>query len=670
MTDTPPWESRLGAAPVSPPPWEARLADKSNDYKADSVRSAYQGTMNSLPVKVINNTVDAVASGVGSLVPQKIKDKFSAAGDYFANKDKITSPIYTAAKEGATELGEEVTDLSSYDQRGKGNLAHDLPALGQNARLLGNLALTKPLSEAAVRGIAHPIDTAGKVVDSAIKIGGAALKPIVKPAVRGILESDNSVFGGGLKTAMQSKEAKEGATLGKKMGVNFSAGELTGNPTARNIEDALANSARWSSKFTEANEQKTNAIVGKFKEVLDKISSKPTSQTGLGEKLTSAYKDTIDSLVNTRRAQASVDFKRAEEATGGKPVVVPSNFIKVLNDFIKEGSSPTATREQIATANSAKKALANLTEKPIAPSAILDATGKPIERPTAPQFKKITVRDLQNGLEGYGDAAKSPGSISGGLKTASDRRFAKSAKNAFESDLDAAAESGVGEGAHALKTARDHYRIISAKIGDIQKTALGKVVGGAERNSAGELVISPEKMANRFLSMDATEIKNTLKFLDAHHPDVANMARRHTLEAAFKKASEGMGQRGAGMTKDFGKAEFIKGLPSDDKLNALLGGSKAASDVKDVASAMNRLIDYGAKKSGSQTAQRMDILNRLGSWGMSKLYRSIVDDTLAEDLLNPTKRNALSAEAKKVNSTKSMHTDELKSGTEPEKEGL
>ena len=494
-----------------------------------------------------------------------------------------------------------------------------------------------------------------------MKVGGAALKPVVKPTVRGILESDNSVFGGGLKTALQSKEAKEGAALGKKMGVNFSAGELTGNPTARNIEDALANSARWSSKFTEANEQKTNAIVGKFKEVLDKISSKSTSQTGLGEKLTSAYKQTIDSLVGTRRAQAAVDFKRAEEATGGKPVVVPNNFIKVLNDFIKEGTSPTATREQIATANSAKKALANLTEKPVAPSTILDVTGKPIERPAAPQFKKITVRDLQNGLEGYGDAAKSPGSISGGLKTASDRRFAKAAKDAFEADLNAAAESGVGEGAQALKTARDHYRLNSAKIGDIQKTALGKIVGSAERNSAGELVISPEKMASKFLAMDSTEIKSTLKFLDTHHPDVANMARRYTLEAAFKKASEGMGQRGAGMTKDFGMAEFVKGLPSDDRLTALLGSSKAAGDVKDVASAMNRLIDYGAKQGGSQTAQRTDILTRLGRWGMSTLYRSVVDDTLAEDLLNPAKRSALSAEAKKVNATKSMHTDELKS---------
>lgn len=626
-------------------------------YSTDSVRSAYQGAMNSLPVRAINGAVDAAASGASSLIPQKIKDKLSAAGDYFANKDKITSPIYTAVKEGATEIGEEVNDLSSYDQSGKGNLAHDLPALGENAKLLGNMALTKPLSEAAVKGAMHPIDTTGKVVDSALKVAGGAIKPVVKPVVRGMLESDNQVFGGGLNAARKSATAKEGEALGKRVGVNFSEGELTGNQAARNIEDALANSNRWSSRFTTANEEKTNTLVNKFKESLNKVSPNSTSQSGLGEKLTSAYKDTIDSLVQSRRSQAARDFKAAESATGGSPVIEPANFIKVLTKYIQEGESPTATREQVATSAQAKKALANITEKPAKPSVILDASGRPIERPAQPLYKKITVRDLQNGLEGYGDSAKSPGSISGGLKTASDRRFAREAKHAFENDLDAAADGGAGEGAAALKVARDHYKIFSGKIGDIQKTTLGKIVGSAERNSAGELVISSEKMSDKFLSMQPTEIKSTLKFLDSHHPDVANMARRYTLESAFNKAMEGKGQINAGMTRDFNKGEFLRALPDDDKLKAILGSSSAAGEVNDVASAMGRLVHYGASINNSKTALRTDILSRIGRFGLGTLYRSVVDDTLGEDLLNPQKRKALSSEAKKINDTESLHKD-------------
>lgn len=504
-------------------------------------------------------------------------------------------------------------------------------------------------AESVGKAVSHPVQTAGKVVDSAISLGGKAISPAVKPAVRAVLDSDNSVFGGGLKTSLESKTAKEGEALGKKMGVKFSAGELTGNPTARNIEDALANSARWSSKFTEANEQKTNTIVSKFKQTLNSISPTPTNVAALGEKLTGAYKKTIDSLVATRRAQSDVDFTAAREATGGKPVITPTNFIKTLNDFIKEGASPTATKEQIATANKAKKALANLTEKPPKPVSILDASGKPMERSPTPQYKKITVSDLQNGLNGYGEEAKSSGGLSGALKTASDRRFARASKQAFEADLDAAADSGQGEGGTALKNARDNYRAMSGKIGDIQQTALGKIVGTAERNSKGELVINPEKMADRFLKMEPTQIKATMKFLDQEHPDVARMARRYTLESAYRKAAEGAGQRGAGMTKNLGMSEFVKALPDDEKLNALLGDTQAAKDVKDVASAMNRLIDYGARQKGSQTAQRTDILSRLYSFGARKIYQAAIDDTLAEELLDPSKRKILAAEANKIN---------------------
>lgn len=574
----------------------------------------------------------------GDILP--FKKNLKTGERSFAMPEMLRSPI--------RGTGDLITQAQNKSTDTSPDAVNAMMAMGGGFKPASE-ALTKG-AEAAVHPFLHPVDTAGKVVDTAVKVSKSALSPVVKPVVRGVLDSDNSMFGGGLKTALNSPEAKEGERLGKKMGVNFSAGELTGNKTARNIEDALANSAKWSSKFTEANNTKTDAIVGKFKETLDKISSNSASQTGLGEKIASAYKQTINSLADTRRAQAKVDFERAETATGGNPVIAPDNFIKALSDYVKEGKSLLATPAQRAASTQAEKFLNGLKVTPEKPSVILDASGKPIERPTAPQYKRITVRDLQNGLAAFGEGAKSPqGGIWKGLATASDRRFSRAAKAALDADLDAAADSGEGEGASALKIARDHYKQNSAKIGDIQQTALGKIVGGAERNSKGELVISPEKMSNRFLSMDATEIKNTLKFLDDHHPDVAQMARRYTLEAAFRKASEGSGQRGAGMTKDFGMAEFVKGLPSDDRLTAILGDSSATKDVKDVAAAMNRLIDYGAKRSGSATAQRTQILDRLSRWGFGALYRGVVDDTLAEDLLNPQFRKSLAGEARKLN---------------------
>lgn len=498
----------------------------------------------------------------------------------------------------------------------------------------------------AFNAITHPGESAGRVIGTAQKVMKAAAKPVVKAA----LNSDNPIIGGGLKADLASKEAEAARALGERVGVNFSAAEQTGNAAARGVEDALANSPKFSSKFAEANETKADAVVKKFKETLDNISPTETNVANLGENLTKAYKGTIDSLVATRRAQAAADFGRATEATGGAPIVVPTNFIKVLDDYIKEGASPTATQEQIATASQAKKALSSLVENPSPPGAILDASGSPMQAAPGAPYKKITVKDLQNGLDGYGEAARSPGTITGGLKTASERRFANAAKHAFESDLDAAADSGKGEGAAALKVARDNYRNISGKIGDIQQTALGKIVGGAQRNAQGELVLFPERLSARFMSMEPTEIKATLKFLDQEHPDVAKMARRHTLEAAYQKASEGVGQSAAGGVNEFNMKQFVDNLPNDKKLAAILGDNKAVGDVKDVSEALNRLRWYGGRRGGSQTFGRTEILSGLRGWGLKKLYQSALDDTLAEDMLNPQKRAGLVAEANKINS--------------------
>lgn len=500
-----------------------------------------------------------------------------------------------------------------------------------------------------VQAVKHPLDTAGKVVESALKTSGAIIKPVVKPMVRGVMESDNPLIGGGLKKDLESEEAKKARELGKRVGVNFSAAEQTGNTMARGVEDTLANSPKWSGKFAEANEAKSDAVVKKFKETLDAISPQETDVAGLGDRLTKAYKTTIDSLTASRRAQAAIDFGNAREATGGAPVSVPQNYINVLNKYIKEGASPTATEEQIAIAKKARESLSKLTEAQPKPSAIVDSSGQPFERESVQKYKKISADDFQNGLQGFGDSAKSNGTINGGLKTAADRRFDKEALHAFEADLDVAADSGSGEGAAALKTARDNYRSMSEKIGDIQQTALGKIVGGAKRNSEGKLIIFPEKMSERFLSMDPTEIKATLKFLDQEHPDVAMMARRHTLESAYKKASEGVGQSGAGSIKDFDMKKFTDGLPDDAKLEAIMGNHKAVSEVKDVAEALNRLRLYGGRKGGSQTFSRTEILGGLKGWGAKKLYQAALDDTLAEDMLNPQKRAEFSAEANKIN---------------------
>lgn len=481
----------------------------------------------------------------------------------------------------------------------------------------------------------NPIQTASDTIGGTSRLIGKAAKPVVQPIVRGIIEGDNPITGEpGLKSALQSPEAAEGARLGEKMGVNFSAGELTGNPTAMGIEDALANSARWGGKFAEANKQKVDSIVGRFNAALDAIHKGSSSRTDVGDRISSAYNSTLNSLVKTRGEQAKIDFDAALKGAGDEGAnILSNNLFRELQAIKTEGEGKLLTKSNAHAAAVARGLLNRVSTKTQSGNVQADT---------------ISLKDMAEGLSNFSAEARAPGGILDNAQTAAERRVYARLFGALQKDLDAEIQfpRGNPERAAQLLVARDNFRNFSTEISDIQKTTIGKVIGSATKDSEGNLNVSPELLADRFSSMQPTELRNTLKFLDKNHPETANMGRRYVLESALRKAMEGRGLRGEGTTKEFSKAEFVKALPDREKLNALLKDPAAYTDIVDTASAMNRLIDYGAQRSGSQTAQRTDFLNSIAKWGRGALYRSIVSDSLAEDLLNPAKRKQIAAEVR------------------------
>lgn len=493
-----------------------------------------------------------------------------------------------------------------------------------------------PSMQAAGNVIAHPINTAGSVISGA---AGAAAT-VARPIARSIIEGDNPITGEpGLKTALASDTAQKGAALGQKMGIQFSAGELTGDPTAMNIEDALANSARYGGKFAAANDAKTSAIVDNFNNLLDQIHGSATSPSDVGSKLSDAYNSTIDSLFQTRRAQAAIDFseayKNAQSGEDGQ-YIHSNNLFSTLHDLKDEGDARLLTASKAKGGELANALLSKLSTETAAGNS---------------QASKITIQELGNGLSDFSEAATRPQGAFDTADSAATRRVYSRLYGALQKDLDTEIHDPQGDPTRAmwLAKARDNYAATSNKIADIQKTTLGNIVGNAAQDSNGNLVVNPEQMAQKFNNMQPTEIKSTLDFLDRNHPDVANMARRYTLEQALQKAQDGQGLRGVGTTKPFAKAQFVQSLPAPDKLNAILGGdTDATQNVNDVASAMNRLIDYGAQKKGSQTAMRTDFLHSLASIGKGVLYKSIVSDSLADDLMNPAKRQQMAIEARQA----------------------
>lgn len=569
------------------------------------------------------NAAGKAVSAIGGLVPT-----FNVVGTAI---QKYVNPAIS----NATGLTENELALSELAASPLG-----LTTRSKSTPLPIEQAITKT-ADALTYPVRHPIDTA----TSAVNMAGDIAKPVIQPIIRGILESDNPITGEpGLKTSLASDTATEGVRLGKKMGVDFTAGELTGNPTAMGIEDALANSARYGGKFAEANQRKTEAIIGKFNETLDKINPESNSRADVGNRLGDAYRSTIDSLIKTRSEQGKIDFQSALEGSSDEgSSILSNNLFRELQAIASEGDAKLLTKSKAHGAMVARKLLNRVSTK--------------TEKGNI-QSDTISLQDMANGLSDFSSEAQRPGSIMDTAQSAAERRIYARLFGALQKDLDAEIDSPTGspERAAMLKVARDNFRNQSNQIADIQKNTLGKIIGEADHDSQGNLVISPEKIADRFTKMEPTELKNTLSFLDKNHPDVANIARRYILEKSLRQAGEGRGLRGEGTTKEFAKAEFVKNLPDSDTLNILLKDPSAAADIKDVAAALNRMIDYGAQKKGSATAQRTDFLASIAQWSKGALYRSIVSDSLAEDLMNPTKRRKMAFEARNIKPQKTKIT--------------
>lgn len=536
-------------------------------------------------------------------------------------RDKETGDRSLAIPEFAQSVIRGMADLDDIGRDQSLEMTPD--ALAAFGTLVPAVKGVSKLGDVVAKPILHPVETAVNVGKNVADATTSVTKTIAQPAVRKIV--DETV----LRNALESDVAVEGRRLGDKFGIELTAAEQSGNPTLRGMEDALANSARWGGKFAEQNQKKTEAIIGRFKQQLNKISPEAMSRADVGDRLTSAYSDTLNNLIKARRSQAKIDFT---EAGGKDKAILSNNLFRELQAIKTEGEAKLLTKSKAHAAQLANGLLRRVSSK----------TNSGNE-----QADLISLDDMANGLSNFSAEAARPGSIIDNVQSAAERRVYARLSEALQRDLDAEIANPKADPNRVamLVAARDNYKTFSNQISDVQKTTLGKLVGKADKDSGGELLTTPERIADRLSSMEASELKNTIKFLDKNHPDVAQSARRHILESSLKRAQEGIGQRGAGTTKEFAKAEFVKNLPDDEVLNVLFKDKQASQEIKDVAAAINRMIDYGASRKGSQTFQRGDFAS-LWRGAKGLLFKAVVDDTLAEDLLTPSKRKKMATEAR------------------------
>ncbi len=492
----------------------------------------------------------------------------------------------------------------------------------------------KVAGEAAAYPFMNPMKSTAFAVDTALK----PVNAITKPLARKFIEEDNPFTGSkGIKSELELPTAQEGMRLQDKFGIEFDAGELTGNQSAINFLDAFANSAKWGSKIAENNKAKTDAIIQNFNKTLDNIYSETTSPSEVGVNISSAYNNTVDKLIKTRRDQAKIDFNSVRGEGATDKYILSNNLFRTLEEIKQEGAARLLTPSKREGAALAKQLLGRLTEK--------TAKGNK-------QASTISLDELANGLSDFSAEARGSGGMLSDAKTAAQRRIYARLNEALLKDLDEEINNPKGDPKRAamLRVARENYRDFSNKISDLEKTTLGKMIGDASFDSEGNMMVSPEKVAAKLTSLSPSEIKRTMDFLESNHPEVASMTKRYMLESALVKAVEGRGLRGEGETTAFPKAKFVGSLPDKSKLGAILKDPKIESDILDVANALNRMIDWGAKKAGSQTAQRTDILSAMRNFAAEAFYKAVSSDTLAQDLMNPTTRLKIVKEAQKINS--------------------
>lgn len=139
-----------------------------SSYSTDSLRHDFQSVANNVE-KPINNAVSSVVGAATKLPLEAIKP-VNKIIDNTVGESVRNSPVYTAAKEGLTEIGEQYSDLANYNPKATvgpfNDLQHDVPALGQTAQLAATLTGAKAPLEVAGNAVGNMADKAAANLDN------------------------------------------------------------------------------------------------------------------------------------------------------------------------------------------------------------------------------------------------------------------------------------------------------------------------------------------------------------------------------------------------------------------------------------------------------------------------------------------------------------------------
>jgi len=435
----------------------------------------------------------------------------------------------------------------------------------------------------------------------------------------------------------------EGVEVQKRTGILFKLSQLTDDPAVENLERlARENTNAERMARTLEDTQPKQAL-----EYFEKIAGKEGKDFGARVERTfqRVMGDVQEGtgLLGKRATQANADFRKAQVA-GGK--IYLSNTLGTINRLIDEFNVPGAG----GTASQLMNELAEIRAKLMAggedvSSAFLGVGG-------APKAGAMTPLQLQKVLERWGDASKGTGKLfTDKVDRAAEKGPAKALFKALNMDLDDAVEAG-GQGAAALRAARDNFAKNTAEITAVRETALGKLFGKAEMPTM-------EAIESKFMTMGPSEIKAVMGVLKQADPNAEQALQSFWLRRQIESARV-PGQAGA---TEFVPAKLLdmvsgakgpmKAVTNREMFDSVFTDPKMREEVMTGIRAVQRIMINNYRTSGREVSRLRNLMHVLATRDSGLASRLVTEifapEFVTKYVLDPKGVKALSTLAQPYN---------------------
>jgi len=430
------------------------------------------------------------------------------------------------------------------------------------------------------------------------RIGRGAATEGVSDTVEELIE--NSKISTSLKQWAKggSEKAKKalikGEALGKQFDINFSAGQLTKNPTLLRLEGVLRQLPMSGDIWRAADSQRLKQFGVAYEAMVNHVAKGTTSAHEAGDIVAKLGPIIFDELSKARTKIGGEYFREAERLSGGKATVSIKNFLSVVDDLIAENGAPGKTGEAAIILEQALKVKNELL------SGAVGASGK-YGKDAATDFParigdvRISLKMAQNLLSDYGKRGRGTGKFAKDLDMAESIAISKRIEHAIEDDIvqHAMIPGAQGRAAQLNLEGRKVWAEMSQIIRDADDAIMAKAAGYADQRLGQEKIVQ-DMLKSTF---SPARIAKTVQTMEKHSPDGLRKLRGAVLEEMLDQATRGVEEELVSP-----KAFVNMYRKNKKRLMALFSTDPAGFRVvREIAESAERLAD-NAGMAGSQTA--------------------------------------------------------------------